>query len=106
MPKEDKVTVIKNKEPLKNVRVLLIGAEISQIARERFAMETRHNILIIKKAQCDKLEKQEIVLVNSAFFLRLRIPLERNAIIIGTKGNAKPHLRLKLNQAYLKTDYR
>jgi hypothetical protein len=50
MPKEDKVTVIKNKEPLKNVRVLLIGAEISQIARERFTMEIRDNILIIKKA--------------------------------------------------------
>jgi hypothetical protein len=106
MPKEDKVTVIKNKEPLKNVRVLLIGAEISQIARERFTMEIRDNILIIKKAQCDKLEKQEIVLVNSSFFLRLRISLELNAIFIGTKGTAKQHLRVKLNQLYLKTDYR
>jgi hypothetical protein len=45
-----KVTVVKNIKSIENVRILLIGTEVSQRMWERFAMENKRDFWRVKKA--------------------------------------------------------
>lgn len=87
MQEKNKVTVVKNTKPIKNVRILLIRIEISSRMWKRFTMETFGNFWWAEKAQRDKLEKSKIIIVNYSLFSRWIITLKCHPIFIRKLGS-------------------